>query len=194
MPLTWTPRIDRALQQAAQAHAGQRRKSGAAPYISHPVAVALLVSEYTADEDVIVAALLHDVLEDVPPEVYGARQIEADFGPRVLELVRGVSEDKTAGRPQAPWLERKKGYLARLREVPRECVLISVADKTHNLHSLCADLEQQGAEVWDHFNASAEQTLWFQRAVAEVVRLRLGEHRATSDLEVAVGRLAGLVA
>lgn len=193
MPLTWTPRIDRALQQAARAHEGQRRKSGGAPYISHPVAVALLVSEFTDDEDVIVAALLHDVLEDVAPEVYGAEDIRADFGPRVLELVRGVSEDKTAGAPQAPWLERKQGYLARLHESPEGCLLISAADKQHNLRSLCTDLAQQGAKVWDSFNASPDQTLWFQQSVAEVIRGRLGDSAATRQLDAGVAELRKLV-
>lgn len=193
MALTWTPRIDRALQQAARAHEGQRRKSGAAPYISHPVAVALLVAEVTDDEDVIVAALLHDVLEDVAPEIYGAQDIRTDFGTRVLELVRGVSEDKTAGQPQAPWLERKQGYLARLRHSPDECLLISAADKLHNLHSLCADLAQQGAEVWESFNASPAQTLWFQESVAEVIRERLGDVPASRRLDAGVEKLRELI-
>lgn len=193
MALSWTPTIDHALQQAARAHEGQHRKSGGAPYISHPVAVTLLVSGYTADEEVIAAALLHDVLEDVPPEIYGATGIRRDFGPRVLELVRGVSEDKTAGRPQASWLERKRGYLTGLREAPLECVLISAADKLHNLRSLCTDLERLGTEVWDSFNASPSDTLWFQRAVSQVLRDRLGAHRATAELEEEVARLARLV-
>lgn len=192
MSLTWTPRIDRALQQCARAHDGQRRKSGGAPYVSHPVAVAMIVSGHTTDEDVIIAALLHDVLEDVSPTVYGAGDIEADFGPRVLELVHGVSEEKSADAPHAPWRVRKEGYLASLEQAPLDCVLISAADKTHNLHSLCTDLEQQGAEVWELFNASPEQTLWFQRAVADVVKRRLGQHPAARDLASLVDRLAGL--
>lgn len=193
MSLEWSPRIDHALQIAALAHEGQRRKSGGTPYISHPMAVALIVSEFTKDEDVQIAALLHDVLEDAPPAVYDATRMQADFGVRVLELVRGVSEEKTAGQPQAPWLERKQGYLQILQQAPEDCLLIASADKLHNLHSLCGDLAARGEQVWQHFNATAEQTLWFQRAVAEVIRGRLSAHLATRQLEAAVARLAELI-
>lgn len=193
MSLKWSPRLDHALQIAALAHEGQSRKSGGTPYIAHPMAVALLVSEFSSDEDVQVAALLHDVLEDAPPAVYDAAQMQADFGARVLELVRGVSEDKTAGHPQAPWLERKQGYLEILRQAPEPCLLIAVADKLHNLHSLCGDLAVRGEQVWQHFNATPERTLWFQREVAGVIRERLGEHPAVRQLATAVERLAGLL-
>ena len=83
MSLTWTPTLDRALAVAARCHAGQTRKDEPTPYIAHPVAVALIVSDFTDDEDVAVAALLHDVLEDVPPSVYSAADMTADFGERV---------------------------------------------------------------------------------------------------------------
>lgn len=193
MALTWTPRIDHALQVAALAHRDQARKSGGTPYIAHPMAVALIVSDLTDDEDVHIAALLHDVLEDAPPEVYDAARMRSDFGARILELVRGVSEDKTAGQAQAPWLERKQGYLEVLRQAPEDCLLIAAADKLHNLASLRRDLADRGEQVWQHFNASAEQTLWFQRSVAQVLRDRLGEHPVTLQLDVAVDQLAEFI-
>lgn len=126
MPIAWTPTIDRALAVAARCHAGQTRKDDPTPYIAHPVAVAMIVSDFTDDEDVVVAALLHDVLEDVPPSVFSADDMTAGFGPRVTELVRGVSEAKTAGEETPPWRVRKEGYLARLAEAPPECLLISL--------------------------------------------------------------------
>ncbi|MEK7182016.1 MAG: HD domain-containing protein, partial [Patescibacteria group bacterium] len=61
-----TPQIDKAIQRATVLHHGQERKGTGAPYIVHPYAVAFLLAHYTDDEDVIIAGLLHDVLEDVP--------------------------------------------------------------------------------------------------------------------------------
>lgn len=190
--MTWTPTIDRALAVAARCHAGQTRKDGPTPYIAHPVAVAMIVSDYTRDEDVVVAALLHDVLEDVPPSVYSADDMTAEFGARVTELVRGVSEEKTASEETPPWRVRKEGYLARLTDVPVDCLLISAADKIHNLRSMVAAHDRQGEQMWDVFNAGPDEKLWFYRAVADVVSERLGDCAASRELRRAVEDVAAL--
>lgn len=192
MAMTWTPRIDRALAVAALAHEGQTRKGSPTPYIAHPVAVALLVAEFTADEDVLVAALLHDVLEDVLPSVYDAEKMTAEFGQRVTALVRGVSEDKTAGERQAPWRQRKEGYLARLAASPDECLLISAADKIHNLRCMVVEYARLGEATWDLFNARGDEKLWFYGSVAELVEQRLGDCAAARDLRAAVEAVAAL--
>lgn len=192
MPLTWTPTVDRALAVAARCHAGQSRKDDPTPYIAHPVAVALIVSDYTDDEDVAVAALLHDVLEDVPPAVYSAEDMTAEFGARVTGIVRGVSEDKTAGETPPPWRERKEGYVSRLAAGPPECLLVSAADKIHNLRSMAASHDRVGAEMWDVFNAGPRDKLWFYGAIADTVENRLGDCPATRDLRRAVADVAAL--
>ena len=192
MPLTWTPTIDRALAVAARCHAGQTRKDGPTPYIAHPVAVALIVSEFTDDPDVQVAALLHDVLEDVPPSVYSAEDMTAGFGGRVTELVRGVSEEKTAGEEAPPWRVRKEGYLARLAEDSPECLLISAADKVHNLRSMVNAHNRLGEAMWGVFNAEPAELLWFYESVADTVAERLGDCPATRELRRAVEDVAAL--
>ncbi|KAA0918201.1 HD domain-containing protein [Dietzia sp. ANT_WB102] len=192
MPLTWTPTIDRALAVAARCHAGQTRKDDPTPYIAHPVAVALIVSDFTDDEDVAVAALLHDVLEDVPPSVYSAADMTAEFGERVAELVRGVSEEKTAGEETPPWRVRKEGYLARLAEDSPDCLLISAADKIHNLRSMVSAHDKLGDDMWAIFNAGPEEKLWFYRAIADAVAERLGDCAASRELRRAVDDVAAL--
>ena len=188
MSLTWTPTIDRALAVAARCHAGQTRKDDPTPYIAHPVAVAMIVSDFTDDQDVAVAALLHDVLEDVPPSVYSA----AEFGDRVTELVRGVSEEKTAGEEPPPWRVRKEGYLAALAEDSEECLLISAADKIHNLRSMVAAHERLGDDMWGLFNAGPQEKLWFYRSIADAVTRRLGDCAASRELRRAVDDVAAL--
>lgn len=192
MSLTWTPTIDRALAVAARCHSGRTRKDDATPYIAHPVAVAMIVSDFTADEDVAVAVLLHDVLEDVPPSEYSADDMAADFGQRVTALVRAVSEEKTAGEKTPPWRVRKEGYLARLAEETHESLLISAADKIHNLRSMASAHERLGGAMWGIFNAGPEEKLWFYRAIADTVAERLGDCAASRELRRAVDDVAAL--
>ncbi|MFL0578997.1 HD domain-containing protein [Dietzia sp. 179-F 9C3 NHS] len=192
MPITWTPTIDRALAVAARCHEGQTRKDDPTPYIVHPVAVAMIVSDFTNDEDVMVAAILHDVLEDVPPSVYSAGDMTAEFGARVTELVRGVSEEKTAGEETPPWRVRKEGYLRALAEDSEECLLISAADKIHNLRSMVAAHGRLGDGMWDVFNAGPAEKLWFYGAIADTVGQRLGDCEVSRQLRAAVDEVAAL--
>ncbi|EYT64736.1 hypothetical protein H483_0103700 [Dietzia sp. UCD-THP] len=193
MPLTWTPTIDRALAVAARCHAGQTRKDDPTPYIAHPVAVAMIVSDFTDDPDVAVAALLHDVLEDVPPSVYSADDMTAEFGARVTGIVRGVSEDKTAGETTPPWRVRKEGYLAALAEDSVECLLVSAADKIHNLRSMVAAHGRLGDDMWKLFNAGPQEKLWFYRSISDAVTRRLGDCAVSRELRRAVDDVAALV-
>jgi (p)ppGpp synthase/HD superfamily hydrolase len=192
MSLSWTPTVDRALAVAARCHAGQTRKDDPTPYIAHPVAVAMIVSDFTTDEDVVVAALLHDVLEDVPPSVYSASDMTAEFGERVTDMVRGVSEDKTAGEVRPPWRVRKEGYLAKLADDSAESLLISAADKIHNLRSMADAHTRLGDGLWDLFNADPAEKLWFYSSVADMVAERLGDCAAARELRQAVDDVAAL--
>lgn len=194
MPMTWTPRIDRALAVAARLHEGQYRKGDPTPYVYHPIAVALIVSDFTESEDVVVAALLHDVLEDVPPGTYSAEDMAAEFGAEVTALVQGVSEPKVAGAPKRPWQERKEGYLRRLAGEQDGCLLISAADKIHNLRSMAAVHERLGGDAWGLFNADPDAKLWFYHSVADLVAERFGDDApVTRSLAEAVSAVDAII-
>lgn len=172
--MNFSERINQALILAAKAHDGQTRKGTDIPYITHPVAVALLASEYTDDEDVIICALFHDVLEDVSPDIYSEQQMRVDFGNRVANLVKAVSEDKRPNAPEKPWKERKVAYIEHLRqETDTGAIVISAADKTHNLLSIIRDYETYGDDLWSRFNAPKEEQLWYYQAVTGVVEEKL---------------------
>ena len=81
-------RVRKAYLIGARAHAGQTRKSGE-PYITHPVAVAGILADLGMDAETIIAAILHDTLEDTP---LSRAELEAEFGPTVAELVDGVTK------------------------------------------------------------------------------------------------------
>src|SRR6202795_1737878 len=105
------PRLQRAFRYAAEKHAGQTRKQTAVPYLSHLMAVASLVLEAGGDEEMAIAALLHDVVEDCGgmPRL---REVRKLFGRRVAHIVDGCTDAYTEPKPE--WWPRKKDYLREL--------------------------------------------------------------------------------
>jgi (p)ppGpp synthase/HD superfamily hydrolase len=161
----FTGRLERAVAAAMEAHHGQTRKGdGLLPYVVHPVAVALILSRYTDDEDTIIAGLLHDVLEDTPlPEA----TIEREFGAKVLGMVKDVTEPDLPG---LSWETRKARYLRQLERAPRGSLLVACADKISNMISLLAAHAARGEAVWDRFDAPPARKLAFYRQTYLLVR------------------------
>jgi (p)ppGpp synthase/HD superfamily hydrolase len=175
------PRFSEALVLAAALHRGQTRKGGDIPYVSHLLAVCATVLEHGGDEDEAIAALLHDAAEDQGGEPT-LEVIGRLFGPKVKQIVAECSD--TFEQPKPPWRERKEAYIEKLRggEVLRSTLLVSAADKLHNLSATVNDLRIQGDEFWTHFNSTRDDQVWYYGALSEVYRQRLG------------GPLAGAVA
>ncbi|PLA37462.1 bifunctional (p)ppGpp synthetase/guanosine-3',5'-bis(diphosphate) 3'-pyrophosphohydrolase [Corynebacterium coyleae] len=179
-----SPRIIRAINVAASAHRNDVRKGTDIPYVSHVFGVMHFVSQVTDDEDVLIGALFHDIFEDVPEE-YSAKQMVAEFGERVVGLVRGVTKDDSIGS----WQGRADAYLAQLREAEEGSVLIAAADKLHNLLSIHADLDTIGDDLWGRFNSPVERQVWWYRSVCDVVQERLPGNQLGAELRRQVERL-----
>ena len=187
-----TQRLGQALALAVQAHDGQVRKGTAIPYIAHPVGGASIALEFGATEDQAIAALLHDALEDGGPHY--APLIEAQFGPGVLALVQACTDGvPDASGAKADWGERKRSYLAHLAEAPSEVLLVSGADKLHNARAIVSDLITLGPDVFKRFKAGREVTLWYYRALADLLSQRRAPMAVMLEAEVQhMERLAGL--
>lgn len=168
--MIFTPRLNQALQFSASAHAPQKRTGTTIPYFTHPVAVAFILATVTDDEDVLVAALLHDVVEDCPDPNFGAGKIREVFGERVFGFVLGCTERELRS---ADWKTRKVSYVENLDTAPEESLLIVAADKIHNLLSILEDHKKLGEKVFDKFNASKAETMWFYRETFERLKKRL---------------------
>ncbi len=179
-----SPRIIRAINVAAFAHRNDVRKGTDIPYVSHVFGVMHFVSQVTDDEDVLIGALFHDIFEDVAEE-YSAEQMAADFGERVVELVRGVTKEDSIGS----WQGRADAYLAHLREAEEGSVFIAAADKLHNLLSIHADLDTIGDDLWGRFNSPVERQVWWYRSVCDVVQERLPGNQLGAELRRQVERL-----
>ena len=160
MSIPLTPRLQQAITQAATSHDGHYRKGSTKPYVTHVVSVMLIASEYTDDEDILVACLLHDIMED-RPDTYSFEQMAADFGPRVVDLVQGVTKDSTL----PDWRARSDAYLAHLRQAGPDVALISLSDKYHNLTSILSDYGQLGDVLWERFNAGKPDQQWWYTMV-----------------------------
>jgi len=189
-PLKLGPRFLRAFDFAAAQHAGQARKASTIPYIAHLMGVASLVLEAGGNEDLAIAALLHDVVEDCG----GApmlKEVRRRFGQRVAEIVDGCTDADTYPKP--PWRERKEKYLRGLRQADAGTRLVSAADKLNNVRSILSDYRAVGESIWIRFNGGREGTLWYYRALLdEFLRHKL--NRTTRDFELAVNELETLVA
>ena len=179
------PRLQRAFAYAAKWHAGQARKGTAVPYLSHLMAVASLVLEAGGDEEMAIAALLHDVVEDCGgmPRL---REIRKQFGARVAGIVEGCTDSFVEPKPD--WIERKRGYLEEVKQADRETRLVSACDKLHNVRTILADYRKDGEKIWVRFNGRKEGTLWYYRALSDEYQ-RKNRNRITSELAIAVAQL-----
>lgn len=150
--------MESAARFAAVAHQSQNRKLTATPYFQHPAAVAWIVDRAGFGEDVMIAALLHDVVEDAG---ISPAEIAERFGADVARWVVCCSEikDDEQGRKR-PWIDRKRDHLDALGDAPVEAKAVALADKLHNLASIAFDLEQ-GLDVWNAFNADRERVFWY---------------------------------
>ena len=155
-----TERLAAAFGLAAELHAAQTRKGSDIPYITHLMAVAGLVGEYDGTEDDMIAALLHDAVED-QGGLETLEHIRRLFGDDVAKSVEACSDAFEVPKP--PWRERKEQFIAAVHSAPHAVKLIVAADKLHNMRTLIRDLRMHGPHVWQRFTKGEEGTLWYHR-------------------------------
>jgi (p)ppGpp synthase/HD superfamily hydrolase len=184
-PVKLGPRFRRAFLFAADKHAGQARKASTIPYIAHLMGVASLVLEFGGDEDMAMAALLHDVVEDCGGTPMLA-QVRRQFGKRVAKIVAGCTDSDTTPKP--PWRERKEIYIRHLKDADAETRLVSAADKLNNVRSILSGHRDVGEAIWARFHGGRDGTLWYYRTLLEEF-LESKPHRLIREFELAVKEL-----
>ncbi len=182
----YSQRYENALALAARAHLNQVRKVGGDPYIVHLAHVSVILLRHGFSEDVIIAGLLHDAVEDQDIRM---ADIEAGFGPEVAGTVGVLTERKQEDGAERPWQVRKQEALDQLRRASQAAVAVKAADTLHNAHSLALGLRREGPSIWHKFSSGPQETLWYYRSVATLVRERLGAHPLAKELDAALGRL-----
>ena len=170
-----------------EAHGLSRRKAGRGFEATHVLSVALIAQWFGFDEDTVVAAILHDTLEDTSLD---AGVIRRRFGRHVLAVVEDVTEPPRA----RPWRARKEAYVERLRTSPRDAArAVASADKIHNLSSLAAGIEARGSAFIDAFTTGVDDMVWYQQRVYRMLvetwaHAILDEHRRRLDRFLAAAR------
>jgi len=160
-----SPLIFHAIQFASAAHAGQYRKGTRIPYLIHPLRVAAILLEAGCAEDLAVAAVLHDTVEDC---FVTLDQIRRLFGARIAELVAGASEpDKSL-----PWEHRKQHTIDYLQEAENDQLLVSLADKLDNIRSIREDLALNGELAWLRFRRGRDKQRWYYESLSSVFTAR----------------------
>jgi (p)ppGpp synthase/HD superfamily hydrolase len=222
MTVLFSPRIDLAYRVAAVAHACQVRKGTSLPYLAHPVHVARLLERAGLAEHVVVAGILHDVIEDLEPTDAATRNrfrevfpqlAEAShepaafraelsaflsdcFGSMTMDLVEAVTDEKEADGQLRPWLTRKQERVQHLECAPPDVAALKAADVLHNVNSVLQDLDVSGPAAMTRFNAGPSEMLWYYSRVADICRGRLEGPPAqlAEELGDAVNRLANVLA
>lgn len=171
---------------AEEAHEGQMRKGPSnAPYITHPLAVADILRIHGASAETIMAGMLHDVVEDTEVTL---EDISHRFGAGVATIVDAVTEPEHDTRP---WKQRKTDYIARIADAPYEAVLVSAADKVHNLRDTLRDYELYGDDIWSMFNSQKDTQFWYYRKLIEIFEKREIPALLTMEMTESLSRIHG---
>lgn len=200
MSLTgYSDRINHALAFAAKHHDQQVRKGTRLPYLTHPANVAIILTRYCCDEPIVVAGILHDVVEDCVSQAYTAAMLEQRIGDKFGAEVLGTVLAVTYRRLDDDGVdlssdERRDDYIERLASASEASRWVCAADKLHNVSTLVSDLRRtiDPGTIWRRFNVGKDGTLqWYRRVYDRLAEVGFtGEIMA--ELESAVKALEAL--
>lgn len=157
-------KVEEAIHFMVKANKGQKRKNENIDKCFHPMIIYSMLREFNNTEDVLVSALLHDVINDTE---YGYEEIEERFGTLVADMVSDLSEDMSI----AKWLDRKKDYIKRMRNnYDVNVINIMLADKLHNLISNYENFLKIGDKIWKNTGGSKDDNRWLYRETYNIAK------------------------
>lgn len=160
--MTLRMKLHEAIMFATTRHAGQKRKGTTIDYICHPMEVAqILTVMHPEDDDLIIAGILHDVVEDGRATM---DEVLQRFGPRVANLVGAHTHTK-----EGTWVERKRKAVEEIAAADLDVKQLVLADKLSNLRSMYADYQEIGEELWSRFNAGKSQQIRYYNDVLDAM-------------------------
>jgi (p)ppGpp synthase/HD superfamily hydrolase len=172
-------RIEQAIRAASILHHDQLRKGPLPyPYITHLLSVAFMLMEYTDDENIIIAGLLHDTLEDTD---YTEQELRSDFGHTVADLVVALTEPRTTLTEPMTWLERKQEYIEQLRTGGDPVILIATVDKLHNLRSIVETYYTDHTAFVKDFGKQFDDRQTVYRQIADIIQQHLKHEQLRNE-------------
>jgi len=185
-----TNRFVEALGYAAELHLYQRRKGKGQPYVGHLLGVAAIVIQHGGGEDEVIAALLHDAVED-QGGLPRLDEIREKFGDRVARIVDGCTDSYEVSSEKREWGERKRAYIEKVAHEPEDVRLVSAADKLANAREILSDYRAEGDAVFHRFTGRKQGTLWYYRTLVNVFR-KAGSNPLIDELDRVVTELEHL--
>lgn len=164
-------KVEQAIRAATILHQDQLRMGTLPlPYISHLMAVVLILSDYTNDEDTIVAAFLHDTLEDTD---YTPDELREDFGGPVAEIVMALTEPRVVGERKLSWIEKKREYNKQLKVASPKALMIAAADKSHNFRTIVEEYNEDHKRFLEDFGPQTQDRMEVYQTLANTLNSRL---------------------
>lgn len=187
--MIYLPKIQKAIKFSIKTHEiyqKQKRKGKDVAYITHPLTVGLILAQVGASEDVVVAGILHDTIEDsLDEKKVTVEMLEERFGNQVVEYVLSVTEaDKSLS-----WEERKKLALEGISHFSKDSLLLKSADVIANSSELLDDYARCGDDIFERFSAPKEKTLKHQLAVIDALSKKWNENPLLPDLQYIAEKL-----
>ena len=157
--------FDKAVKFATEAHSGTERRGKGYPYIIHPMEATSIVASITNDPEMLVAAMLHDTVEDTDVTLEQIREL---FGERVATLVKNETAPLS---DEMPWRAKKEAQLAQLAAAPYDSKVVALGDKLSNMRGIALDYRRHGDAVWSLFHApnGKPDVEWYYRTLAEAL-------------------------
>lgn len=182
MQLKYTPKIQRAIKFSIKTHEvyqKQKRKGKDISYITHPLTVGLILSLVGASEEVIVAGILHDTVEDsVEEKKVDEKMLTERFCEHVAQIVMSVTEKDR----NLPWEVRKREAVEHIADFSHESLLVKSADVLSNANELIDDYRKSGEQVFDRFGAPKEKVLAHNLRTIDAISARWQENPLREDL------------
>lgn len=158
--LSLSPKFNEAFAFAVRKHGSQVRKGTTIPYIVHLYEVAQILKSEHAPEEVIIAGVLHDTVEDTNTTL---DEIAELFGENIAEIIGVESEDKSL-----PYIERKAEHMARVAASSRKAKMVNCADKLSNLRGIYLD-SLYDKNIWNRFNGTKVEIQWYYCTALEAL-------------------------
>lgn len=180
--MIYTPRIQKAIDISITAHMGQTRKGKQVPYIIHPFGVGIILARTGASEDIIIAGVLHDTIEDTEMTF---EDIRKEFGEDVARIVNDVTEQDKG----LPWEDRKRLAMEHIKDMKQDSLLVKSADLLHNMTDQLNDFEIEGDNMFKRFNASKEMQAERYKNVILELKKAWSQNPLLPDLEANIKTL-----
>ncbi len=171
--------IKKALYYAAEKHDGQYRKGTKVPFIVHPVLVAFTISKYTYNEDIIVAAILHDIIEDCDISIAELTNL---YNKNVSNMVEELSLPKSKKLEKSVWCKKKKEYISHISKASKETLTIVAVDKMVNMEAYFNyAITGQTKLLNELFGGTLQDYFWYYEKVFQVLELNIKSYPVTKD-------------